>query len=259
MKRTIVIKIGTSILTNGDFLDMDRIRDLSAFIAKLSSKFRIILVSSGAVASGFTRVSLNKDLLVNKRALASIGQPLLMEAYRQCLDAYDIMVAQILFISKIFESESTIDCTKQTINTLLDNNILPILNENDPISQDNLTFGDNDQLSAYVTHYFDASMLVILSDVYGYFDSNPLKNKDAKLIKYVHSIDKNTIADDKVAGSKFGTGGIVTKLMAADFLLKHNNEMFLCSGFDLSPTLRFLLDGKHELGTLFSTKQGILI
>ena len=257
MKQKLVIKIGTSILSNGDVIEIKSIEKICRFVAELKSKFDIILVSSGAVASGYTRINLDKSELSNKRSLASIGQPLLMNAYNQCLSKYNIIPSQLLFISTIFDSKDKIQYTKETINTLLKNNILPILNENDAIAQNDLTFGDNDQLSAYVAHYFDSNMLVILSDVYGYYDKDPLKNKDAKLIKYINKINKDRILSDRIAGSKFATGGIVTKLMAANFLLNNNKEMFLCSGFDLKPTLDFLLKGNHYLGTLFSTKQGI--
>lgn len=259
MKQKLVIKIGTSILSNGDILEIKRIEKICDFISNLKSKFDVILVSSGAVASGYTKINLDKNELSNKRALASIGQPILMNAYNQCLNRYGIIASQLLFISTIFNSQEKIQCTKDTIDTLLKNNILPILNENDSISQDDLTFGDNDQLSAYVAHYFDSNMLVILSDVYGYYDKDPLNNKDANLIKYVSKINKSRISSNRIAGSRFATGGIVTKLMAANFLLKNNKEMFLCSGFDLKPTLDFLLKGEHYLGTLFSNKQGIEI
>lgn len=259
MKQKLVIKIGTSILSNGDILEMSRIEKICSFISALKTKFDIILVSSGAVASGYTRINLDKSKLSNKRALASIGQPLLMNAYNTIFNKYNIIPSQLLFISTIFDSKDTIERTKETINTLLENGILPILNENDAIAQNDLTFGDNDQLSAYVAHYFHSNMLVILSDVYGYYDKDPLKNEDAKLIKYINKINQERILADKVAGSKFATGGIVTKLMAAYFLLNNNKEMFLCSGFDLQPTLDFLLNGNHYLGTLFSNKQGIEI
>lgn len=259
MKQKLVIKIGTSIVSNGDILIIERIKEICQFISKLREKFHIILVSSGAVASGYTKVNLDKSKLVNKRALASIGQPLLMSAYNKCLESYGIVSSQLLFISNVFESKERVAYTKETIQTLLLHDILPILNENDAMAQNDLTFGDNDQLSAYVTHYFDAPMLVILSDVYGYFDCNPLENKNANLIKYVSAIKKETVSLEKKASSKFATGGIVTKLMAADFLLKNDKKMFLCSGFDLQPSLDFLLKDKHELGTLFSKEKGIEI
>lgn len=259
MKQKLVIKIGTSILSNGDILEIKRIEKICNFVLELKSKFDIILVSSGAVASGYTRINLDKSKLSNKRALSSIGQPLLMNAYNSIFSKYNIITSQLLFISTIFDSKEKIECTKETIDTLLENGILPILNENDVIAQNDLTFGDNDQLSAYVTHYFDSNILVILSDVCGYYDKDPLKNKDAKLIKYINKINQDRILSDKVAGSKFATGGIVTKLMAANFLLDKNKEMFLCSGFDLQPTLDFLLYDNHYLGTLFSKNKGIEI
>ena len=259
MKQKLVIKIGSSILSNGDILEITRIEKICHFILELRSKFDIILVSSGAVASGYTRINLDKSKLSNKRALASIGQPLLMSAYNAIFSKYNIITSQLLFISTIFDSKEKIKSTKETIDTLLKNGILPILNENDVIAQNDLTFGDNDQLSAYVAHYFDSNMLVILSDVYGYYDKDPLKNNDANLIKYISKINQDKISSDQIAGSKFATGGIVTKLMAANFLLNNDKKMFLCSGFDLKPTLDFLLYDNHHLGTLFSKQQGIEI
>lgn len=259
MKPTIVLKIGSSIVSNGDILAENRIAEISAFIAKLREKFHIILVSSGAVASGFTRINLDKSALPNKRALASVGQPLLIAAYNRALAPFGITAAQLLFLSDVFESSARVAYTKETIATLFANGLLPILNENDAMAQNDLTFGDNDQLSAYVAHYFDAALLVILSDVYGYFDANPLEKKDAKLIKNVSEIRPATLNLEKKASGRFATGGITTKLMAADFLLKHRRKMFLCSGFDLAPTLSFLLENRHDLGTLFAHENGVVI
>lgn len=259
MKQKLVIKIGTSMVSNGDSIAIHRIENLCKLILDIRAKFDVILVSSGAVATGFTRIKLDKSKLSNKRALASIGQPLLMNAYDSIFRKHNIITSQLLFISTIFDSEEKIAYAKDTLETLLANGILPIFNENDVIAQNDLTFGDNDQLSAYVAHYFNSNMLVILSDVYGYYDKDPLKNKDAKLVKYVNKISQDKISTNKIAGSEFATGGIVTKLIAANFLLNNNREMFLCSGFDLQPTLDFLINNNHYLGTLFSSKQGVEI
>lgn len=259
MKPRLVVKVGTSILTNGEVIALERIKELCKFLFQIRQKYNVILVSSGAVASGHTKITLDKNKIENRQALASIGQPLLMEVYRQCLEKYQIISAQFLLTGRNFDSRKYTDCSKNAIDVLLENGILPIINENDSVAIDELIVSDNDKLSAYTTHYFDAQMLVILSDVYGYFDENPLENQSAKLIKYVKSIKEENFTLSKNAGSKFGTGGIVTKLIAADFLLKNNKSMFLCSGFDLKPSLEFLLDDKHTQGTLFSNNKGIEI
>ena len=129
-------------------------------------------------------------------------------------------------------------------------NILGI-NENDTIATDELAFGDNDQLSAHSTFYFQADILVILSDIQGYFDKNPTIFKDAKIRKIVNKIDEKDLIQEVSPNNQFATGGIVTKLRAAKFLMDNNLPMFLTSGFDLSGIKDFLLLGKHNSGTLF--------
>lgn len=261
--KRIVIKVGSSIISDGNALAQGQIENLCAFIAKLRTKFEVILVSSGAVVSGYTQLKIDKSLIENKQVLASIGQPLLMEAYRNALKAHNIIPAQLLVMGFIFDSIKRSSYAKRTIETLLTNKILPIINENDVLTQGEMmfldNFGDNDNLGASVTECFDADMLVILSDIYGYFDKNPLESQDARLIKNVRAIRAECLNAEQKGGSYFSTGGIVTKLNAADFLLKKGRKMFLCSGFDLNPTLDFLLNGKHEKGTLFSVESGEII
>lgn len=258
-KQRLVIKVGSSIVSNGDVLVLEQIESLCKFIHLLREKFDVILVSSGAVASGYTKLHLDKNYIENKQALASIGQPLLIEAYREALKPYNITPAQLLLIGSSFDSRKRSAYAKRTIDILLENKILPIINENDSIAKGELTFGDNDRLSAYVAYYFNAEMLVILSDVYGYYTKNPLEDKNAEIIKYICSIKEENLKVEQKTGSKFSTGGIVTKLMAARFLLKQNRKMFLCSGFDLTPSLEFLLHNKHSYGTLFSKDKGVMI
>jgi glutamate 5-kinase len=114
-----------------------------------------------------------------------------------------------------------------------------------------LVFGDNDQLAAYVTHYFDCDLLTILTDIDGFYDKNPHENNDAKLQKVVQSIGDELLKQSHSANSEFATGGIVTKLKAASFLMQNNREMFLTSGFDLSSAKEYLLENIHNNGTLF--------
>jgi glutamate 5-kinase len=131
---------------------------------------------------------------------------------------------------------------------------LPIVNENDITSTPEQLFGDNDQLSANVAYATNAELLVILSDIDGYYDKNPQEFKDAKLYKTINELPENVLNDTSTANNEFATGGIVTKLKAADFLIKREKRMFLCNGFDLSAAKSFLLEGKHTLGTLFEPK-----
>ncbi len=249
--RRIVIKVGSAVLTEQNRIARERMRNLVDFIAQLRKENEVILVSSGAVAAGYTELKLDKSVLANKQALAAIGQPLLMNRYKKKFEAHDVLVAQVLVTAKNLNTPEQTEPARNTINALIDNGVLPIINENDATAVDELVLGDNDQLSAYVAHDFDADMLVILSDIDAYYDKDPRKHKDAKVLKEVASIAPSELEAVVTPNNSFATGGIVTKLKAADFLLRHGKSMFLASGFDLSDIKSFLLDGNHKGGTLF--------
>ncbi|MDR2080393.1 MAG: glutamate 5-kinase [Campylobacteraceae bacterium] len=255
MKKRIVIKVGTHVITDGGKLCAFRFEKFVEFLSLLMDKYEVILVSSGAVAMGFSKIKLDKKVLSNKQALAAIGQPYLIRYYNEFLQKYGKFGAQILLVSDDFDSRKRTKAARDAINTLLKNGILPIINENDTTAVEELVFGDNDQLSAHVTHFFDADLLVILSDINGYYDANPKEDKNAKLILHVDAINESNLYENANVGSEFGTGGIVTKLKAADFLLKNGRSMFLASGFDLTDAKNFILDGKHSGGTLFASKK----
>lgn len=144
---------------------------------------------------------------------------------------------------------------RQIINTSLQEGIMPVVNENDISSTPEQLFGDNDQLAARVTHHTNSDLLVILSDIDGYYDSDPEKNPDAKMLKEVNSISQKELDAAVSPNSEFASGGIVTKLVAADFLINKGKEMFICSGFDLTTAYDYLIDEKHEKGTLFKAKK----
>ena len=143
---------------------------------------------------------------------------------------------------------------KNTIDTLLKNNIIPIVNENDATSTEELEVGDNDQLSAYITKHTDSDMLIILSDIDAYYDKDPRVDKDAKAFKVVKQITDAELNSEVTPHNIFATGGIVTKLKAASYLLKNSIDTFLSSGFDLSDVESFMLEAKHQGGTLFTNK-----
>jgi len=250
MKR-IVVKVGSAVLTQDGTIALERMQSLVDFLAELKKKYEVILVSSGAVAGGYTKLKLDRTLLANKQALAAIGQPVLMHKYTKKFAKYDQLIAQVLVTAANLKKEDDIDRIKRTVDTLISNNVIPIVNENDATATDELEVGDNDQLSAYITKNTDADMLIILSDIDAYYDGDPRENPDAKALKKVSYISKEELQKDVNPHNIFATGGIVTKLKAADYLLNAGKSMFLASGFDLRDVRSFMLDGVHKGGTLF--------
>lgn len=251
----IVLKVGSHVLSEQNELCDERILNLVKLISNLMQKYEVILVSSGAIAAGFSKLNLDKTKLNNRQVLAALGQPYLMEKYSSDFAKFGIKTAQILLTASDFDSRKRTNYAKDLVDSLLKLKILPIINENDATALEEIIFGDNDSLSAYVTHYFDANLLVILSDIDGYYDSDPRKNNNAKMFKIVHEIDKNELEAPMEAGSNLGTGGIVTKLKAADFLIKHNKSMFLADGFELEYAKDYLFNSKFKKGTLFTPKE----
>jgi glutamate 5-kinase len=250
MKR-IVIKVGSAVLTEQNRIARERMQNLVDFIAQLRGSYDVILVSSGAVAAGYTELKLDKSVLSNKQALAAIGQPLLMHRYKKKFEAFDVLTSQVLVTASNFNTPEQAERAKNSIETLLEHGVLPIVNENDATATDELVLGDNDQLSAYTAYYFGADMLIILSDIDAYYDKDPRKYENAKVLKNVSRIEESELHAVVTPNNSFATGGIVTKLKAADFLLSKNRSMFLASGFDLSDAKSFLLEGDHKGGTLF--------
>lgn len=251
MKR-IVIKVGSSVLTETDDIAKERMLNLVSLIAEARKKYEVILVTSGAVAAGYTAVQLNRSVPTSKKVLASVGQPILMSSYKNKFDIYGVHISQILLTEEDFDSRTHTKIFQDIIERTLRNDILPIVNENDITTTPDQLFGDNDQLSAYVTHYINADLLMILSDIDGYFDSNPRENPEAKIRKIVSKIEEKELNQEHTPNSKFATGGIVTKLKAAEYIMNKNREMFLCSGYDLTAAREFLIEETHNKGTLFT-------
>jgi glutamate 5-kinase len=251
MKR-IVVKVGSAVLTQDTEIALVRLQALVLFLVELKKKYEVVLVSSGAVSAGYTKLKLDRSLIRNKQALAAIGQPILMKKYAREFDVHSITSAQVLVTSANLDRDDDILRIKNTIDTLLKNGVIPIVNENDATSTQELEVGDNDQLSAYITKHVDADMLIILSDIDAYYDKDPREYDDAKVLKVVSSIPKVELEKMPTPNNVFATGGIVTKLKAAQYLLDAQKEMFLASGFDLSDVKSFMLDAQHKGGTLFT-------
>ena len=251
-KERIVIKVGSHVLTENGGIAKRRMLSLVELIAELKElDYEVILVSSGAVAAGYTQLPLDRGLVANRQALAAIGQPLLLKMYQEKFGIFDVICSQVLLSADVFESSEHVSHAKNAIDTLLSNSVVPIINENDTVSIEELVFGDNDRLSAHVAHYFDAKMLVILSDIDAFYDKDPNQYTDAKRRAVVDILQEDELNAEHTPNHQFATGGIVTKLQSADFLMKHGKEMFLASGFHLSDVKAFLIDKEHKGGTLF--------
>lgn len=255
--KRIVVKIGTSSLLhpNGK-LNLAAIDQLSYTLSSLNNTDKeVILVSSGAIGVGMGQFGLTHrpTAIPEQQALASVGQSQLMTVYQQRFATYGTKISQVLLTYDVFEYTGSLKNTLNTFQTLLNWKVIPIVNENDTVAIDELghttKFGDNDQLSALVAAIVDADLLIILSDIDGFFDKNPQKYPDASLIQTVNHIDDAVYQIAGGSGSDFGTGGMYTKLKAAQRMMKHGKKVVLANGSDPKIILD-ILAGK-QVGTLF--------
>ncbi len=255
--KRIVIKVGSSTLTHSTGqLNLRRIESLVKTLSDLKNTGKeIVLVSSGAVSAGIAKSGLGHSpfSLEEKQAMASIGQSELMKIYDRFFSDYGHKVAQILMTRDVIDNPVRKCAAENTFNTLLRMGCIPIVNENDAVSTDELTkFGGNDILSAHVANLCRAGILINLSDVDGLFDKDPRRDKDARLIERVEDIDA-IISCAGGAGTDRGTGGMQAKLTAAKMVTENSIPMFIMNGED--PEILYkLLDGEH-VGTYFTAKK----
>ena len=238
----IVIKIGTSTLTDkAGKLNFNYINSFAQEIAKIKKEkdIDIILVSSGAIGAGLGYLNLTKKpkLLRQKQALASVGQPLIMQAYRQAFEPLNLSVAQMLLTRYDFDDRQHYINIRNSINELLlKKDIIPIINENDTVSVDEINFGDNDTLSAIVASSVQADMLFILTDVDGLYEGIPKKSKVIKTITKITD-ELLEIASPNSSSGK-GTGGMQTKLIAAKIAASSGIKTFITNGTKLNLILQ---------------------
>lgn len=230
----IVVKIGTSTLAHSTGrLNIRKTTELCRVISDLKNAGQeIILVSSGAIGMGVGKLSLKekpKDI-PTKQAAAAVGQCELMYTYDRLFTEHNHTVAQILLTGSDFTAEDRHENFNNTIRRLLELDALPIINENDTIATDEIKVGDNDTLSALVAVSVKADMLVLLSDVDGLYSSDPHKDKNAKLIEKVHTLSDDILALAGGEGSALGTGGMKTKLRAAQLCTKNGCDMVIANG-----------------------------
>ncbi len=229
----IVVKIGSNLLTSGSGLNEKRIASLCSAISELHSGDRgIAVVSSGAVAAGMKRLGLKRRPtdIRHKQAAAAAGQSALIWAYERAFSAHDKKVAQILITRDAFYDRTRYINAKNTILTLMDHGIIPVINENDTVAIDEIKFGDNDQLASLVSGMLSADRLIILSDVDGLYTKDPKKHKDARLIPSVEEITPDLINTAGKAGSEAGTGGMLSKLLAAKQAMRFGTTVHIISG-----------------------------
>jgi len=232
VKKKLILKIGTSTLTAGtNRISYAKIEDIARQIIILKKDYDIVLVSSGAIATARQFVDINrynKDV-DSKQAMAAIGQPKLMRIYDEVFDSFGLKVAQCLMTYRDFENTKAKTNTKNTINKLLEHDYIPIINENDTVAIEEIVLGDNDKLSALVAAVIKADLLIIASDINGLYDQNPHLDKKAKLIQEVTNLEQvKSFAKEKK--SDLGTGGMTSKIQAAEICKENKIEMWIVNG-----------------------------
>lgn len=257
MKKKLIIKIGTSTLTAGtNRISFAVIESLARQIVELKKDYDVVIVSSGAIATArqFVEINGSNKRVDSKQALAAIGQTKLMEFYDLIFGTFGLNIAQILLTYRDFENSDAIENTRNTINRLWELNYIPVVNENDTVSFEEIVLGDNDKLSALVATILKVDLLVLVSDINGIFNKNPHLHSDAVLVKEVE--DLNTIHSFvEERESLLGTGGMTSKIHAAELCLKNDVEMWIVNG-QLQNYLLNALKGKLEF-TRFKKRKGL--
>lgn len=257
--KRIVVKIGTSSLTHGNGkINLQKMENVARVLTDLTNAGKeVVLVSSGAIGAGAQRLGLAKrpDKLEMKQATAAVGQAILMQIYQKFFGEYNQVVAQVLLTKDVIDDEIKRTNAKNTFCTLLELGVIPIVNENDCISTTQIAgfrFGDNDTLSAIVAELIQSDLLIMLTDIDGLYTEDPRENSDAKLIDFVEGIDEAIMCKaGNAAGSKFGTGGMTTKILAAQIATCAGINTIVANG-DKMDNVYDILEGK-DIGTWFKT------
>ncbi|MDQ0255112.1 glutamate 5-kinase [Evansella vedderi] len=249
-KKRIVVKIGSSSLTNENGgLSHEKLIEHTNAIAELKKNgHEVILISSGAVAAGFKLLGYPSRpvKIAGKQAAAAVGQGLLIQGYTDAFREHNLVAAQLLLTRNDFKSQEQYQNAYSTLSELLKRNIIPIINENDSTSIAELTFGDNDMLSALVSGLVHANYLIILTDINGLYDEDPRANTNAKKYHYIPEITDNLLKNAKDTGSKLGTGGMRSKVEAAKTANSLGvNHIFIGTGIGKRKLID-IIDGKGD-------------
>lgn len=253
-KKRIVVKIGSSALTHMETgkMNLEKMERLVRVLTDLGNQGKeVILVSSGAIAAGRKSLQIEERPTEKsvKQACAAVGQARLMMLYQKLFAEYNQLTAQILLTKYTMINDISRENAKNTFRELAKMGVIPIVNENDTVSTDEIEFGDNDTLSALVAALVAADMLILLSDIDGLYTDDPRKNENAGLISLVPAVTKEILAMGKGAGSSLGTGGMSTKITAARIAAGCGADMVIANGKDVD-VIRRIMAGE-TVGTLF--------
>lgn len=254
--KRIVVKVGSGVLTKDDGLNLKAIRSIARQICRLGDKgVEVVLVSSGAMASGVKKMGLFKrpDETPKRQAVAAIGQAGLIMEYEKAFARYKKKVAQILLTSGDFSNRRRYLNVRNTIYTLLSWQIVPIINENDTVAVEEIEFGDNDNLAAMIALLMNTDILINLTDIDGLYTKDPRKNPDAELIPVVSTIKKSIEKFASDIPGALGAGGMLSKIKAAKKVTAAGIPMVIANG-EKKDVLTMLLSGK-EHGTFFVPKK----
>ncbi|MBQ5420155.1 MAG: glutamate 5-kinase [Selenomonas sp.] len=258
--KRIVVKVGTSTLTHETGkLNLNRIDKLIREIADLKNQGKeMILVSSGAIAAGLGKLGLDKkpDSIPEKQAVAAIGQGVLMHIYEKLFAEYGQVMGQVLLTKENSVQHHQYIHSRNSLLAQLAMGAVPVINENDAVAVDEIKIGDNDNLSAMVATLVDADALIILSDIEGLYTANPATHPEAELISEIPEITPQVESIAGGAGSKLGTGGMMTKIQAAQIAMSAGVTMVIASG-SREGVLREVLTGQN-IGTVFPARESHL-
>ena len=257
MKETWVIKIGSSLVTKSSTgLNNKNIKSWAFQIYKIiSNNINVIIVSSGAIAEGMNRLGLSKRPTTSSKlqALASVGQMGLIQAYEVAFKKYGLLTAQMLLTHEDLSNRERYLNARNTLSNLLKYNVIPIINENDTVSTDEIKFGDNDTLAALVANLSGAKSLIILTDQDGLYTSDPKKNKSAKLVNNISILDRNLNKYAGPSNNNLGRGGMITKITAAKKAAKSNTKTIIANGTK-KDILTKILNKEDNIGTIIFNK-----
>lgn len=253
-KERIVVKIGSSSLTHPETgkINLEKMERLVRVLTDLQNRGKeVVLVSSGAIAAGRKTLQIEKrpDEKSVKQACAAVGQARLMMLYQKLFAEYNQLTAQILLTKYTMINNVSRENARNTFRELARMKVIPIVNENDTVSTDEIEFGDNDTLSALVAALIGADLLILLSDIDGLYTDDPRKNADAGQIFFVPAITEEILAMGKGAGTDIGTGGMSSKITAAQIAAGSGADMVIANGEDIG-NIREIMEGKR-VGTLF--------
>lgn len=255
--KKVVVKVGSSTLTHeSGLLNLNQMDILVRQLANLQNMdLEVTLVTSGAIAAGMGKLNLNKrpETIPEKQAAAAVGQGILLHMYEKLFSEYGQTVAQILLTKEdLMDKNRFLNCSNAMLS-LLSQRVIPIINENDAVAVDEIKFGDNDTLSAEVAGLIEADLLIILSDINGFYDGNPKTNKSAKLVHFVEEITPDIEAAAGDTASSIGTGGMYTKIQAGKIASGFGTDMIIVNG-SIPNILEQVIEGKN-VGTLFKAKK----